>query len=388
MNYHIMVQDKFIDSFIDDIYKINAEDNNDFWIRGNKNGTNHINTDKKVTYIGNDVSEWKIKLSKLSKKDSIFIHWYDMWIGELVLNLPNKLFVFHWGGDFFGEPLWHNAKWLFEKVTYRYVKRNSEYPYITFKRGKNLLLQLKNLINFKRNVIRKYNKKHEQIERIDYIILVGSNTGDVKKTKEIYPKFNAIHLSGFYNLNFNISNDKPIKDKRDEKIKLLLGNSATPSNNHLDAFKKLSKLKNIEIYCPLSYGDVKYRDLIIREGRQRFGKNFHPVLDFLRREEYVVFLNSMDIVYMYHNRSQAWGNIATCLTLGKPVFLRSTNSIGEMIDNIGIKKYDADKINKLNLATIMKDNQKRKSLNVKLLENVISDTVRLENLKQIMNIRG
>ena len=44
MNYHIMVQDKFLDSYIDDIYEINEQDNNVFWFRGIKDQNGFIKT--------------------------------------------------------------------------------------------------------------------------------------------------------------------------------------------------------------------------------------------------------------------------------------------------------------------------------------------------------
>ena len=62
-------------------------------------------------------------------------------------------------------------------------------------------------------------------------------------------------------------------------IKILLGNSATESNQHKEAFELLEKYKNknIKIYVPLSYGPEKYADEIEQLGMHIFGEKFIPM---------------------------------------------------------------------------------------------------------------
>jgi dTDP-N-acetylfucosamine:lipid II N-acetylfucosaminyltransferase len=47
---------------------------------------------------------------------------------------------------------------------------------------------------------------------------------------------------------------------------ILVGNSATPTNNHVEVFKLLSDLdlRGHKVIAPLSYGDERYRDAIIK----------------------------------------------------------------------------------------------------------------------------
>ena len=386
MNYHIMVQDKFLDSFIADVYATGEENNNIFWFRGDKGENSYIKTDKAIEYIGYDKLIIKNKLKSLSSGDAVFIHWYDMWIADLVYGLPNKLFVFFWGGELFEEPFWHHAKWIYDEKTFRIVKEQ-RYPKIIWQ--KNIIKtirSIKKVLQYPQVVKKEYEVKKKQVERIDYVICGHFNIGEIKKVKELYPTFKAKHLAGQYDLNFDLANEIEVKNIPKAVIKILVGNSAAESNNHLDAFEKLKKLKNIAIYCPLSYGSVSYREMVIKAGERIFGQNFHPITDFMQRKEYVEFVNEMDIIYMYHNRSQAWGNIATALTLGKPVFLKEENALKLSVSGLGIKTYNANLVDDYYLKHIILEEKQNLTDNIEKLKITISKEVRLKNLKEIMTV--
>ena len=77
------------------------------------------------------------------------------------------------------------------------------------------------------------------------------------------------------------------KTKKREKPKIIIGNSATKSNNHLEAFRLIEHIKDkIEVICPLSYGDLKYGKKVIKKGQQIFSENFHPITELMPKEEY------------------------------------------------------------------------------------------------------
>lgn len=62
------------------------------------------------------------------------------------------------------------------------------------------------------------------------------------------------------NAEIDLLDDLKEKGCASDKIKILLGNSATNTNQHfqmLDILKKFSD-ENIEILCPLSYGNLEY----------------------------------------------------------------------------------------------------------------------------------
>ena len=84
---------------------------------------------------------------------------------------------------------------------------------------------------------------------------------------------------------------------------ILIGNSATFSNNHLDVFD-IIKNTTSKIVVPLSYGAYDYQDYkkrIIFEGNKIFKDNFLPIESFLTIKKYNKLLMSgiYDILSYY-----------------------------------------------------------------------------------------
>jgi len=108
-----------------------------------------------------------------------------------------------------------------------------------------------------------------------------------------------------------------------------IGNSATYSNNHLEAFDAIgaSGLGEREIVVPLSYGDRVYADHLERIGVDRFDGRFHGLRRFLPLEEYNRLLASVGYFLLNCRCQQAMGNVFAALLSGKKVFLRPENSM-------------------------------------------------------------
>lgn len=105
-----------------------------------------------------------------------------------------------------------------------------------------------------------------------------------------------------------------------------LGNSASATNNHLDAFPLLrsSNEDSRKVIVPLSYGDSAYRDVVLAAGQECVGSRFSPISDFVTPAEYRRLLRSCGHVVMNHRRQQAWGNIIAALWRGSRVYLNDT----------------------------------------------------------------
>lgn len=129
-------------------------------------------------------------------------------------------------------------------------------------------------------------------------------------------------------------------------LNIMIGNSATDTNNHLEIFDILQKKSHLDIviYCPLSYGDDKYKDMVIEQGYRYFGKKFIPLIEVISNDDYIRFLNSIDIAIMNHNRQQGLGNIFTLLLLGKKVYMRSEITSYKSLIDKGLRLYDIAEI--------------------------------------------
>jgi dTDP-N-acetylfucosamine:lipid II N-acetylfucosaminyltransferase len=110
---------------------------------------------------------------------------------------------------------------------------------------------------------------------------------------------------------------------------ILLGNSATPSNNHADALRLLAgrDLGFRKVVVPLSYGDPHYRDAILALGRRLLGDRFEPILDFMPIADYNALIARCSTVIMNHRRQQALGNIAAMLYRGARVLLDESGAV-------------------------------------------------------------
>jgi len=126
---------------------------------------------------------------------------------------------------------------------------------------------------------------------------------------------------------------------------ILVGNSATPTGNHVEVFDLLesSDLEGRKIIVPLSYGDDAYADEITRIGEKRFGERFVPLRTYLPIDEYNDIIASCGTVFMNHIRQQAFGNICTALFKGAKVFLRAQNPIFSFLKDKGAILYEMPK---------------------------------------------
>lgn len=190
--------------------------------------------------------------------------------------------------------------------------------------------------------------KKQLIRSIKHFIV--SNQKDVEYIKHKYninPK--SIIYSQLYPtcISYVCNENLEIHGKYDSKVKILVGNSATPTNRHKEIFEMLYKYKdeNIEIYVPLSYGYENYRDEVMKLGYKQFGSKFIPVAELLSFEEYKQFLQNMDIAIFNHNRQQGGSNIKLLAGFGKKVYISKENSFYHELLNDGIRIYDISEFN-------------------------------------------
>lgn len=108
-----------------------------------------------------------------------------------------------------------------------------------------------------------------------------------------------------------------------DAVRVLVGNSATRSNRHLETLGLLAKYANedIEIILPLSYGDKEYARSVATHARMLFGEKAKVIDDFLEIDKYTELLSTIDIGVFNNDRQQALGNIRVLLRFGAKVFL-------------------------------------------------------------------
>jgi dTDP-N-acetylfucosamine:lipid II N-acetylfucosaminyltransferase len=165
---------------------------------------------------------------------------------------------------------------------------------------------------------------------------------------------------------------------------ILVGNSATATNNHLEVFSVLAgmDLGARKILVPLSYGDDEYRDAILDRGKSIFGGRFLPITEFLPLEQYNNLIAQCSVVIMGHKRQQAGGNTATMLYKGAKVFLDEVNTVYQYVRNRGGYVYTLDELKKRGVEAFAPLTEEQKRKNRQVLENYASNEVVLAGVRE------
>ncbi|WP_198166339.1 TDP-N-acetylfucosamine:lipid II N-acetylfucosaminyltransferase [Prosthecochloris sp. HL-130-GSB] len=111
---------------------------------------------------------------------------------------------------------------------------------------------------------------------------------------------------------------------------LLVGNSASYENNHIDLFEYIAERYDLgkrKAVVPLSYGSDVYRAKVLDAGKYYLGDNFMPLLEFMNKESYTRLLGRCGYVFMGHLRQQALGNICIMMLKGARIHLHSQNPL-------------------------------------------------------------
>jgi dTDP-N-acetylfucosamine:lipid II N-acetylfucosaminyltransferase len=179
----------------------------------------------------------------------------------------------------------------------------------------------------------------------------------------------------------NLYKEYEVPPKQGETVNILVGNSADPTNYHAEVFEKLRLYKddNIQIYCPLSYGQADYAEGIVKLGTELFGSKFTPLLDFMPFEKYLELLGQIDIAVFAHERQQAMGNTITLLGLGKKVFTRKDVTPWFLFNGLGVKVFD---VSEFELFSMGEDVQKR---NQQCIKTHFSEPKLVEQLHDIFD---
>ncbi len=170
-------------------------------------------------------------------------------------------------------------------------------------------------------------------------------------------------------------------EKSREPYKILVGNSASKTNQHQEILDQLSRYKdeNILVYCPLSYGDSEYRDEVIAYGKGIFGEKFVPLTTLLPVEEYREYLHECVAGFFNNDRQQGMGNISSMLGMGAKVFIRTDTVMWEKFKKDQYFIYDIGEVGKVDWQTLISISHEEQESNRHICEELSG----LERKKEI-----
>ncbi|AKP52432.1 TDP-N-acetylfucosamine:lipid II N-acetylfucosaminyltransferase [Cyclobacterium amurskyense] len=328
--------------------------------------------------IPNNLNEIK-KLSKsFNENDIICFHGLDYYRSVFLNALPDKCKIvwFLWGMEVYNNRALFKNKSVLGPVTSTLFSLDS-YKDIIVQFVKDRFRQIYYKIKFKTNSPQL--EAIKAMKRADYLgILFQEEFNFVKSIVKNHAKF--LRFS-YYPIELMVKDE----GKRINSNQILIGNSASETNNHLEIFEILRTmtLNDKDLIVPLSYGDVAYRDIIIEKGTDIFGKNFHPLIDFMPLHEYNKFLEKCGIVIMNHYRQQAVGNVLTMLWMGAKIFLDERNTIYQYLKRIGIKVFSVQTdLNKNNSTVFNLLSHEEQNANRIILKGEVGKRFLLKELKE------
>ncbi len=139
-------------------------------------------------------------------------------------------------------------------------------------------------------------------------------------------------------------------EKSSDTLNIIIGNSATATNQHKQALDLLARFKdeNIKIHLPLNYGlgDYKtYAKEIIAYAVRIFGeKKVAPLTEIISGEAYLRYLNDMNVGLFNNDRQQAMGNITQAVLCGAKVYIRTDTNMWEHYHKLGCRLHDIETI--------------------------------------------
>ena len=213
--------------------------------------------------------------------------------------------------------------------------------------------------------------------------------GDYEEVKKVY-RSRAKYVYSIYNPVFDYNSIKESEKTkmtfRNDEVRILIGNSADPSNNHVEIFDTLAIYRNqkIKIITPLSYGGNKeYVEKVCNYGKKIFKKQFIPLLKFQPIEEYNKLLSSVKVLVLNHERQQALGNVFTVLAFQKKIFLRGDITSFNYFKDLGIKVYDTREIKNMNFRDFLFFDPAIGQRNSNIVEKEISENKRVKLWKNV-----
>lgn len=218
--------------------------------------------------------------------------------------------------------------------------------------------------------------------RIDFIALSQNETFEF--LKECGFKASFLDFT-FYSIQKTLSDE--LREALINGNNILIGNSASYTNNHLDIFELLEDLtiENREVIVPLSYGYKKVVNAVVRKGKEIWGDQFHPLLEYQERNDYNKTLLSCNVAIMNHLRPEARGNVFTSLWLGAKLYLnedtifyRQCISQGLIVESI------QEKLNKDNPDALKPLKSEQVRTNREILKSIYGGDVVLQQCNDLI----
>ncbi|QSX39646.1 TDP-N-acetylfucosamine:lipid II N-acetylfucosaminyltransferase [Shewanella cyperi] len=378
---HIAADEKFIENAVD-IFEIAFPNQNTFYINAPKPWRF---VKDRVIYKNFSSKKWVeyflLNRSEMKSYDLIILHSLPSTFLIPPVLLKQRYVWLGWGFDYYSRPfdkdLLPNPVVL-EKTKKRYIGVNDNIgPSVkclsVLKSLAKKIIESKTFYNLAMRNVKVFSPVLPQ--EFD---LVKNFYGLGKETK--YSPWNYGILERHLIKNIELNNI-------DSANSILLGNSATPTNNHFEALDIILHSDFMRtVYVPLSYGDMIYAKSVKEYiyNNPKLASQCKVLDTFLPLDEYNAIINNCGFVIMNHVRQQALGNIVAMLYRGSKVFLREESVLYKFFKGLSAHIYSVQEleINQDLLEHHLTSEQIQD--NRTLLKNIWSELVVVDRTKKLV----
>lgn len=318
MILQVIFDDKFGDYAIDQFR--NYQDKTRIVLVASRNDTiQHVHKIQEKDIIIYASPEYKELIAHLSDYKAVIMHGLFSYIQyDIVYHLPKetKLAWVLWGAEIYARsdtyttylgPLTKFVYWQ-KCMIDRFRKRPSPYNDVSL----------------------------DILRRVDY--LLGSSMELFEEVKKYVGNPAMQHLQySYFTLEQLLGDDMLNQTVKGNNV--LLGNCASPENNHIEAMLRLKRIglpKGTKLITPLSYSTLWVKNIIFKIGHVLFKDQFYPLIDFMPRQEYNRLVQSCSAFIANHHRPNAFGNTLIALWLGARVYVSNKNVQTKFLQRLGL----------------------------------------------------
>ena len=367
-NLHVVIDQKFLDGAIT-LFDSDERVSNDYIILSDTAQSFEYIKSAKVQSIQEEHF-----LSLCSQYDVLTLHSLPSLPFYLLKQVSKKVKVIWmaWGYDLYEYQ--YNILIpinIFAPQTFKYIKDNTR------------------LVDRLRLIKKKLNLKYQinsVLSRVDYFS--GVFPYEYDEIKKRHKAFNAKPIDYYYgSTNFFIPekySTEIIRNKKD----ILLGNSANPANNHLDALKSMVdayySLTESRLIIPLSYGgETPYKETVKKYAKENLPCEVISMEQYLPLQEYLNLISNCKAAIFAHERQQASDNIFLQMLYGAKVYMSETSLAYNYLKSQGYIIHSIQK----EMNSIMEDISDEEIINNrKLLSEMYSSSKLIERIHKINDV--
>lgn len=346
---HITPDDKFFDGVFASWENNEDFDNKALFFAPNRNYEFRYVKRVNVLEIYNKKKVLKERLQK-DDYDVVFLHSMPCSFYKFVTWIPEDRIVIWWG---WGHEIYESQSLLPPVVNVDLYKKKTKTFFNDFRIGFRTLY-----LWIKRSKTRRM--QETAIRRVDYYQPVLKSEMELMrrnrcfKAKEFYYYVNPPVIKEF------------VEHPKDGDI--IMGNSATPTNNHLDILKFIMtfKQKNQHVIIPLNYGRDKYKEWLTPHLQH---DDIIPIYDFLPSNEYFNLVGNCTYAVYGNIRQQAMGNILYDIYIGIKVFLYKDSVPYQCLIDLGFVVFAIEDMTYESLVTPLSKEQMEQNNKARLEEH-------------------